>query len=103
MPDAQYDDFGPMDLVYEDIGPDDQFEGTGHRAETPKSRIDTQSLGDRDDRRSYPARGGGIVSADLGSDILDVREGRVREPYLHLGRGNSFSVPHDSSQRRTLS
>ena len=103
VPDAQHNDFGPMDLVYEDIGPDDQFEGTGDRAEAPKSRIDAQSIGGRDDRRGYPAGGGGIVSADIGSDILDVCEGRVREPYLHLGRGNPFSVPHDSSQRRTSS
>jgi hypothetical protein len=104
VPDAQHNDFGPMDLVHEHIRSDRQFDGAGHRSKAPESRIDAQSVGCRDDRASYPASGGGIVSAaDIGSDILDVDDGRVREPYLHLGRGNSFSVPHDISQRRTAS
>jgi hypothetical protein len=64
VPDAQYNDFGPMDLVYEDIGPDDLFEGARHRAETPELRIDARSIGGRDDRRSYPCRGEGIVLAE---------------------------------------
>jgi hypothetical protein len=44
VPDAQYNEFGSIDLVYEDIGPDHQFEGARHCAETPESRIDAQSI-----------------------------------------------------------
>jgi hypothetical protein len=35
--------------------------------------------------------------------LLEIRERKLSEYYFHRGRGNSFFVPHDSSQRRTRS
>ena len=44
-----------------------------------------------------------LVLCDIGADFLEGAPGFTRKDYGHFGRGNSFSVPQDRSQRRTRS
>ena len=103
MPYAEHDNFGAMNFVDDHVGPYDQLERALHRAEAAKAGIGAQAVGRSDERHRHAAGGVRIVLRDIGTDILDIREGKLREAYLHRGRGNSFLVPHDSSQRRIAS
>ena len=103
MPDTEYDDFGSVNFIDDDVRPDDQLERALHRAESAETWIGAQAVDCRDNRHRDTARSVRIVLRDIGSDIFDIREGKLREAYLHRGRGSSFLVPHDSNQRRTAS
>ena len=103
MPGAKHYEVGTDDLVYEHVWSDHEFERTGKCADASTAWVDARAIGCRDKCYRRLARRRRIVLSDVGSDCLDIRTGRISEPYLHRGGGTSVSVPHDNSQRRTSS
>src|SRR6266436_216828 len=114
MPDGGYRDTPAAKLVEENIrgAADDQFAIAGLGPGATQMRMCSQHFHNRDDARCHAFGSVGFVQRNVGANLPETGSSQGRpdnlyrhsdssswlSPQMHLGGGNSWSVPQERSQ-----